>query len=64
MKRECGDALEWLIQFIGDWHLLSNYQSVLMNLYYDATLKELKRTHHFLVQAWEAVLLYRQMFQF
>lgn len=81
LKDEYGNALDWLIPFIGDWHLLSNYQSVLMKVYYDAGLKELaeasghrgetltsiknsssfKRTHQFLVQAWEAV--YRQMFK-
>ena len=81
LKHEYGDAFDWLIPFIGDWHLLCNYQSVLMKVYYDAGLKELaeasghrgetltsikncssfKRTHQFLVQAWEAV--YRQMFR-
>ena len=81
LKHEYGSEFDWLIPFIGDWHLLSNYQSVLMKVYYDAGLKELaessghrgetltstkkcssfKRTHQFLVQAWEAV--YRQMFK-
>ena len=75
-----GTDLDWVIPFIGDWHLLSNYQSVLMKVYYDAGLKDLaessghrgetltsikkcssyKRTHQFLLQAWEAT--YRQMF--
>ena len=75
-----GSDLDWLTPFIGDWHLLSNHQSVLMKVYYDAGIKELaesaghrgetltsihrcssfKRTHTFLLQAWEA--LYRHMF--
>ena len=81
LKHEYGSEFDWVILFIGDWHLLSNYQSMLMKVYYDAGLKELaesnghrgetltsikkcssfKRTHQFLVQAWEAV--YRQMFK-
>ena len=81
LKHEYGSELDWIIPFIGDWHLLSNQQSVLMKVYYDAGLKDLaessghrgetltsikkcssfKRTHQFLIQAWEAV--YRQMFK-
>ncbi len=81
LKQEYGTELDWVIPFIGDWHLLSNYQSVLMKVYYDAGLKDLaessghrgetltsikkcssyKRTHQFLLQAWEA--MYRQMFK-
>ena len=80
LKQQYGADLDWVILFIGDWHLLSNYQSVLMKVYYDAGLKDLaessgrrgetltfikkcssyKRTHQFLLQAWEA--MYRQMF--
>ena len=41
MKYEYGSELDWLIPFIGDWHLLSKYKSVLMKVYYDAGLKEL-----------------------
>ncbi len=79
LKHVYGTDLDWLIPFIGDWHLLKNYQSVLMKVYYDAGLRELaeaagfrgetltslskcsnfKRTHHFLLQSWEA--LYRHM---
>ena len=41
LKQMYGSELDWLIPFIGDWHLLSNYQSVLMKVYYDTGLKEL-----------------------
>ena len=41
LKQEYGTELDWVIPFIGDWHLLSNYQSVLMKVYYDAGLKDL-----------------------
>ena len=36
-----GSELDWLIFFIGNWHLLSNYQSDLMKVYYDAGLNVL-----------------------
>lgn len=41
LKHAYGRDLDWLIPFLGDWHLLKNYQSVLMNVYYHAGLKEL-----------------------
>ena len=41
LKQEYGSELDWVILFIDDWHLLSNYQSVLMKVYYDAGLKDL-----------------------
>ena len=41
LKQDYGAELDWLIPFIGHWHLLSNYQSVLMNVCYDASLKGL-----------------------
>ena len=41
LKQHYGSELEWLIPFIGDWHVLHNYQETLMNVYYDAGLKEL-----------------------
>ena len=46
IKREYGDALEWLIPYIGDWHLLKNYQEVLMKLFWDAGLKSLAKSVH------------------
>ena len=33
--------LDWLIPFVGDWHVLKNFQSVLMKVYYEAGLKDL-----------------------
>ena len=36
-----GADLSWLVPFIGDWHLLLNFHSVLMKVYFDAGLKDL-----------------------
>ena len=43
LKHAYGSELNWLISFIGDWHLLHNFQSVLMNVYYDAGLMNLAK---------------------
>ena len=46
IKREYGAALDWLIPYIGDWHLLKNYQEVLMKIFWDAGLKDLAKVTH------------------
>ena len=46
LKHVYGSELDWLIPFIGDWHLLSNYQSILMKVYYDAGLKPVLQCSH------------------
>ena len=33
LKQEYGNQLSWVLPFIGDWHLMKNYQEVLMHLY-------------------------------
>ena len=72
LKAEYGSDLSWCVPFPGDWHLLKNYQEVLVKIYFDAGLVDLakssgytpnsvtsnfKRTHHFLMEVWES--LYR-----
>ena len=70
IKTEYREEMAWLFVFPGDWHILKNYQEVLMKVYFDAGLKELakasgynpnsvgtnfKHTHHFLLEVWEAI---------
>ena len=67
-----GSDLSWFIPFPGDWHILKNYQEVLVKIYFEAGLLDLakssgytptsitsnfRRTHHFLMEVWES--LYR-----
>ena len=47
LKHTFGTDLDWVIPFIGDWHLLSNFQSVLMKVYFDAGLRDLAETARF-----------------
>ncbi len=41
MKFKYGEELKWVIQYLGDWHMLMNYQHVLMKAYLLAELKSL-----------------------
>ena len=41
LKQQYGEALEWLVMFPGDFHLLRNYQEVMMTAYWDAGLKQI-----------------------
>ena len=56
-----------MIPFPGDWHVLKNYQEVLLKIYFDAGLTELavasgyqpnsvgkkfSQTHNFLLEVW------------
>ena len=45
-KNEFTSELSWLIPFPGDWHILKNYQSIIMKIYADAGLKELIELFH------------------
>ena len=47
LKQEYGNQLSWVLPFIGDWHLMKNYQEVLIHLYYDAGLKHLATASRF-----------------
>ena len=41
LKSEYGEALDWLVTFPGDFHLMRIYQEVLMSAYWDAGLKQI-----------------------
>ena len=47
LKQEYGDELKWLLPLIGDWHVLFNYQKVLMKVYFEVGLKDLARAAGF-----------------
>lgn len=44
LKIEYGADLNWLIPLPGDWHILKNYQEVLMKVYFDVRMKDTART--------------------
>ena len=46
LKNEEKEDLDWLLPYIGDWHALKNYQSILMKIYLDACLKEMIEILH------------------
>ena len=41
LKKHYGNEMDWLLPFIGDWHVLYNYQKTLMKVYFEAGLKHL-----------------------
>ena len=78
LKAKYKQNLDWLIPWPGDWHILKNFQEVLMKVFWEAGLKEvaklkhksatfqklstcsnLKRTHRFLIQIYEALYIYK-----
>nr|XP_054755303.1 uncharacterized protein LOC129261272 [Lytechinus pictus] len=46
LKKEYGQALDWMIPFLGDWHTLKNYQEVLMKIFWHAGLKDVAKSSH------------------
>ena len=46
LKVEYGQLLDWVIPYPGDWHVLKNYQEVLMKIFWDAGLKEITNNVH------------------
>ena len=46
VKREYGNMLDWIVPYLGDWHILKNFQEVLMKIFWDAGLKDIAKTTH------------------
>ena len=46
IKSEYGKALDWVIPFLGDWHVLKNFQEVLFKIFWDAGLKDVAKMSH------------------
>ena len=73
LKSKYKDYWGWVIPYLGDWHVLKNYQEVLLKIFWDAGLKQVanvlcktmlkcqnwKRNHRFLLQVYEAIYLYQ-----
>ena len=43
LKSEFGSQMGWMLPFPGDWHILYNYQKVLLKIYGDAGLLQLEQ---------------------
>ena len=39
VKKEYGECLDWVIPYLGDWHVLKNFQVVIMKIFWDGGLK-------------------------
>ena len=46
LKKQYQSDLEWMLPYPGDWHIIKNYQRVIMKIYADAGLKELLNKFH------------------
>ena len=45
-KSDQGKAMDWVIPYIGDWHVLKNLQSVIMKIFWDGGLKDVSKVVH------------------
>ena len=43
---ECGNRLNWVLPYPGDWHILKNNIPIFVKIYFDAGLKELALKFH------------------
>jgi hypothetical protein len=46
LKAEYGTALNWVLPYPGDWHILKNMLPIFIKLYFDAGLKQLTTKFH------------------
>ena len=45
-KRDRGKSMDWVVPYVGDWHVMKNFQIVIMKIFWDAGLKELAKVVH------------------
>jgi hypothetical protein len=43
LKVEYDKELSWLVPLPGDWHILNNYQEVLLKVYFEGDLKDMSK---------------------
>lgn len=55
LRQQYGTELDWLLPFVGDWHVLYNYQKALMTVYYEAGLKVLAMASGFRAETLKSV---------
>lgn len=46
VKREYCKAMDWVVPYPGDWHILKNLQEVIIKIYWDAGLKDIAKVIH------------------
>ncbi|VDH92768.1 Hypothetical predicted protein [Mytilus galloprovincialis] len=46
LKTEYGSALDWVLPYPGDWHILKNILPIFIKIFYDAGIKELAGIYH------------------
>ncbi|CAC5371821.1 unnamed protein product [Mytilus coruscus] len=46
LKSEYGSALDWVLPYPGDWHILKNVLPIFIKIFYDAGIKELAGIYH------------------
>ncbi len=55
LKQQYGSELDWLLPFVGDWHVLYNFQKALMKVYYEGGLKDLAMASGFRAETLKSV---------
>ena len=43
LKESSGGFYDWIVPYLADWHIIKNYQEVLMKLFWDAGLKDVPK---------------------
>ncbi|XP_072039332.1 uncharacterized protein [Amphiura filiformis] len=46
LKLKYGSGLDWVVPYLGDWHVLKNFQEVIMKVFWEAGLKDIAKLRH------------------